>query len=243
MPVRRYDQLDAGALARLTGAPLVELRDSVGSVLDVAHELGQHNAAPGTLVLAEEQTDGRGRAGRTWHSPRGAGIWLAVLVRPAETPAGGALAIRAGLAVVESLWARSPALGAALKWPNDVMVLGRKAGGILCEARWTGPRLGWVAIGVGLNVKGPVDERVQGSAIALADVDASLTRAAVLEELVPRLVEAGARPAALTPDERVTFLRRLFLPPGTGTVVGLEPDGALLVRRPNGSLERRTIPD
>lgn len=217
--------------------------DAVPSVLDVAHELGARGAGPGTLVLADEQTQGRGRAGRSWYSPKGAGIWLALLLRPGEAPVGGALAIRAGLAVVESLWARAGSLGAALKWPNDVIVSGRKAGGVLCEARWSGPRLGWVAVGIGLNVQGPVDERVAPGAVALAEVDPLVTRVALLEEMVPRLLAMGARPAGLTTDERVAFLRRMFLPPGSGTVVDLEADGALLVRKPNGSLERRTIAD
>lgn len=239
----RYDGHDAAALARLTGAPRVELLDAVPSVLDVAHELGARGAGTGTLVLADEQTQGRGRAGRSWYSPKGAGIWLALLLRPGESPAGGALAIRAGLAVVESLWARAGSLGAALKWPNDVIVSGRKAGGILCEARWSGPRLGWVAVGIGLNVQGPVDERVAPDAVALADVDPAVTRATLLGEMVPRLLAMNTQPAALTTEERVTLLRRMFLPPGTGTVVDLEADGALLVRKPNGSLERRTIPD
>lgn len=217
--------------------------DSVSSVLDVAHELGAAGADTGTLVLSDEQTRGRGRAGRAWFSPKGAGIWLALLLKPRDPPVGGALAIRAGLAIIEALRARSGALPVALKWPNDVVMGGLKAGGILCEARWNGARLGWVAVGIGLNVHGPVDPQVAHSAVALAQRDPGISRAAILKELVPRLIGLDERPPALEPEERVQFLRRLWMAPGSGTVVGLDADGALLLRRTNGSLERRTMPD
>ena len=159
-----WDGLDEAGVRALTGAPRAWLLDAVPSVLDVAHELAADGAPSGTLVLAEEQTEGRGRSGRSWHSPRGTGIWMALLMRPKEPPLGGALGIRVGLALVGALRERQRVLPVALKWPNDVVVQGRKAGGVLCEARWLGPRLGWIAAGIGLNVRGPVDERVRDTA-------------------------------------------------------------------------------
>jgi BirA family biotin operon repressor/biotin-[acetyl-CoA-carboxylase] ligase len=238
-----WDGLDEAGVRALTGASRVVLAESVPSVLDVLHALAADGAPAGTLVLAEEQTGGRGRAGRAWYSPRGAGIWMALLFRPKEPPLGGALGIRAGLALIAALRERERVLPVALKWPNDVVMHDRKAGGILCEARWLGPRLGWIAAGIGLNVSGPVDERVAETAVALDSVDDTLTRREVLKALVPRLLDIDRQPPALSPEERVQFLRRQFVPPGSGTVVGLEPDGALMLRRTNGSLERRTIPE
>jgi len=238
-----WDGLDEAGVRALTGAPRAWLLDAVPSVLDVAHELAADGAPSGTLVLAEEQTEGRGRSGRSWHSPRGTGIWMALLMRPKEPPLGGALGIRVGLALVGALRERQRVLPVALKWPNDVVVQGRKAGGVLCEARWLGPRLGWIAAGIGLNVRGPVDERVRDTAMALDVADETLTRREVLAAVVPRLLTIDQQPPALSPEERVLFLRRQFVPPGSGTVVGLEADGALLLQRANGSLERRTIPE
>lgn len=237
----RYDDLDAAHLARRLGASDVVLLGQTTSVLDVAHERGAALARAGTLILAEEQTAGRGRHGRHWHSPPGGGIWLALLLRPREAPLGGALAIRAGLAVVEALAACASALAPRLKWPNDVIVADRKAGGILCEARWSGERLGWVAVGVGLNVEGPPAPAVRDSAIALREVAPGLERLAVLEALVPRLVALGETPAELGKAERARFLALAWQPEGAADVIAdLAPDGALLVRRPDGSLDRRT---
>lgn len=236
-----WDGLDAPALATLIGAPRVELADRVGSTLDLAHEYAAKGAAAGTVVLADAQTEGRGRQGRAWSSPPGRGIWLTVILRPAAPPAGGALAVRAGLACIDALRAVHPGLAPRLKWPNDVMVLDRKAGGILCEARWAGERLGWVAVGVGLNVHGPVPVEVRDRAIALDDVVHGVARLTVLSALAPRLAVLGRAEVALTEAERAAFLASAWAPDGE-SLAGIEPDGALLVRRDGGVLERRVDP-
>lgn len=237
-----YDGLHDRTLARLTGAPLVVGRDSLPSVLDLAHTLGAEGAPNGAVVLADEQTAGRGRQGRAWHSPAGAGVWLAVLLRPSAPPLGGALAIRAGLAAVEAVGEAAPELAPRLKWPNDLIVAGRKAGGILCEARWSGGRLGWIAVGVGINVRGPVAAAVQDRAVALGDLAAGVTRLGLVTALVPRLAALATRPSALDQDERARFAAVAW-PEGDGAseTEGLEPDGALLVRRPGGALDRRVL--
>ena len=238
----RFDGLDEAALARLTGSPRAVLRDAVPSTQDVLHLLAAEGAPGGTLVLAEVQTAGRGRQGRRWESPRGTGLWLSVLLRPGAPPAGGSLAIRTGLAIVEALTAVAPVLGPRLKWPNDIMVAGRKAGGILCEARWSGDTLGWIAVGVGINVHGPLDAAVQGRAIALSDVVNGITRLAVLEAVAPRIMALGAAPAELHPATQARFLASRW-PATEKEVGGLAPDGALLMRRPDGTMHRRTDAD
>lgn len=236
----RYDGLDTEQLRRLTGAPDVSLHDSVASTQDVAHQLGAAGAPNGAIVLADEQTAGRGRAGRSWQSPPGSGIWLSMVLRPASPPAGGALAIRAGLAARKALNLATPALSAELKWPNDIVAAGRKLGGILCEARWSNERLSWVALGLGLNVLGPLPAGMDATAAAIVDLDPQATRLGILEQLVRRLAVLASAPAGLTAAERSAFLQALWMPPGHDPVVGLEPDGALLVRTSDGILERRT---
>ena len=235
-----YDGLDEAELRRLTGAPRVSLHDSVPSTQDVAHQLGGAGAPGGTIVLADTQTAGRGRAGRAWHSPPGSGIWLSVVLRPAAAPAGGALAIRAGLALLEALRVATPALAADLKWPNDIVAEGRKLGGILCEARWAHDRLSWIALGLGLNVLGPLPAGMEQQAATIVDLDPQATRLGIVEELVPRLAALANGPPGLAATERQAFLDSLWMPPGHDPVVGLEPDGALLVRRSDGTLDRRT---
>lgn len=233
-----WDGLDAVGLAALTGAPRVDLAATMGSTLDRAHELAALGASAGTIVLADTQTAGRGRLGRTWSSPPGKGIWLALILRPAAPPAGGALAVRVGLACVDALDAVHRGLAPRLKWPNDVMVLDRKAGGVLCEARWTSGRLAWAAVGVGINVHGPVPPEVRDRAVALDDVVTGVARASVLAALVPRIAVLGRAPAALADAERRAFLERAWTPAGE-RIAGIEPDGALLVEREGGVLERR----
>lgn len=236
-----YDGLDERELERLLGVPLVRLHDRLPSVLDLAHELGAAGAPAGTVVLADEQTAGRGRQGRAWHSPGGAGVWVAVLLRPTQPPKGGALAVRAGLAAVEALAAVAPALGPRLKWPNDLMVAGRKAGGILCEARWVGAQLGWIAVGIGINVRGPAPSEVRDRAVALSDVAPEVTRLAVIAALVPRVTALGELPGELGERERAHFGVVAWTEAEPG-VTGVDADGALLVRTAAGSLDRRVVP-
>jgi len=239
----RYDGADAASLERLTGAAHVELCSSVSSVLDVAHELAAAGAPGGLLVLADEQTAGRGRAGRTWHSAAGSGVWVAALIRPATSPEGGAFAIRAGLAMVAAVAEAAPEAAPRLKWPNDLMVHGRKAGGVLCEARWLGSRLGWIAVGVGVNVRGPVAMEVRETAIALDDVAGAATRIGVLTALAPRLLALAGGARTLDDAERAAFRRLQWVAPGGAEPGwGVDGEGALLARSPDGSLDRRVVP-
>ena len=237
-----FDGLDEDELARLTGSPRVVLRDQVPSTLDIVHSLGSDGAPSGSLVLAEVQTAGRGRQGRRWESPRRAGVWMSVLLRPTSVPAGGSLAIRAGLAIVEALASLAPALGPRLKWPNDVIIGGRKAGGVLCEARWSGDSLGWIAVGIGINVHGPVGAALRDRAIALGDVATGITRLAVLTAIVPGIIALQNAPAELDSGMQARFVASRW-PATDKAVLGIAPDGALLVRGADGTISRRTDAD
>lgn len=145
-----FDGFSAAALARRWGVPHVAVRERCASSLDVAHELAAAGAASGTTILAEEQTAGRGRDGRVWHSPAG-GIWLAIVLRPARVELAAA-SIRAGLIVADVVDEMVGAPVARVKWPNDVLCDDRKLAGVLCEGRWQGDTLQWLAVGVGINV-------------------------------------------------------------------------------------------
>ena len=234
-----YDGLDAAALERLTGAPLVVIEQSIPSTQDAVHRLAADGGPSGATVLADEQTAGRGRQGRAWHSPSGRGVWMSVLLRPPQPPVGGALAVRAGLAAIDAIADAAPGVAGRLRWPNDLMVAGRKAGGILCEARWSGETVAWVAVGIGINVSGPVALAVRERALAIADVFASVSRLALVAALVPRLRALEPLPPTLDPAERRAFLRAEWRDPGAEETVDLDPDGALLVRTEGGTLDRR----
>ena len=212
--------------------------ERVDSTMDVLHQLAEDGADAGTAVLAGEQVGGRGSRGRSWHSPPG-GLWLSMLFRPSRPGGLEVMSLRVGLALAEAL---DPLLSlpVQLKWPNDLMLGDRKLGGILCEARWQGQTLGWVTVGVGMNVRNAVPEELRASATALVDEHPLIT----IDEVVPPVIAAlrsldlGAD--RLTLDELSRFSRRDWLSgrdlraPAFGRAAGLRDDGALLVRPSQG---------
>jgi len=236
----RYEGLDPAALSSRLQAPSCLALEKVTSTLDIVHELAGEGAPNGTVVLADEQVKGRGRQSRRWHSPKGSGIWMGNLRRPSTPVEGGLVAIRAGLAVARAL--DTLAVVAQLKWPNDVMVHNRKLAGVLCEARWRGQEVSWIAIGIGINVHGPLPQEIASRAIALDEVLPGVTRLAVLDALMPWLRDLSDAPT-LTEQECVEYARsdwlqgRHITAPVGGAVQGLDRDGALLVQTAEG-LER-----
>jgi BirA family transcriptional regulator, biotin operon repressor / biotin---[acetyl-CoA-carboxylase] ligase len=164
--------------------PRLHYFERVSSTMDVLHELAGGGADAGSAVVADEQLQGRGSRGRSWHSPPG-GLWLSVLFRPPVIQGLEVISLRAGLAVAEAIQPLIPE-ALQLKWPNDLMLHGRKLGGMLCEARWQGESLGWVAVGVGLNVKNRVPAELEANSVSLA----RLGIASDLSDLTDRVVAA-----------------------------------------------------
>jgi BirA family biotin operon repressor/biotin-[acetyl-CoA-carboxylase] ligase len=232
------DGIPAAVLARRWGVPACAAFESLPSVLDVIHELGAQQAAAGTVVLANEQTAGRGRDGRTWRSPLG-GVWLAMLVRP-PFPDAGLLSLRAGLVVADVIDELLGRAQAALKWPNDVLLDGRKLAGILCEARWQGDVPQWLALGIGINVANEIPPEIAQQAIALHELLPCVRRVDVLDRLIPGLRPIAAHRSPLTESERDAFKRRDWLrgrrirAPLVGRAAGIRPDGALVVETDAG---------
>ena len=212
--------------------------ESIGSTLDVAHTLGAAGASAGTLVLAEQQTAGRGRSGRRWASAPGSGIWLTLIERPSDPAAVEVLSLRVGLRAAAALdrWAAEPV---RLKWPNDLYCEGGKLAGILIEARWREQRLDWVAIGLGVNVRPPAE---MPSAAALHH---ARSRVEVLAELVPALRAAATARGPLTERELVAYAERdlargrACVEPAAGVVQGIDAHGSLVVRTPAGDVACR----
>jgi BirA family transcriptional regulator, biotin operon repressor / biotin---[acetyl-CoA-carboxylase] ligase len=202
--------------------------EEVGSTLDAAHQLAAAGADAGTLIVADVQTAGRGRMGRSWRSERDAGIWLTLIERPRDPSGLEVLSLRVGLALAPALDAFAAA-PVRLKWPNDLYVRERKLGGILIEARWREQSLEWLAIGVGINLRPPASEP---NAIGLEE---SASRDAVLAEIVPAIRGAAARSGLLDRAELAAFaardiaVGRRCLEPVSGIVRGISPSGALRV--------------
>ncbi len=145
----------ADALARLAPghAGEVVVHASTGSTNDDARALAAQGCAHGSLVTADEQTRGRGRSGQRWHSPPGANVYLSIVLRPRLAPhLATPFTLAVGLVVAEVVESRI-GRAAALKWPNDVLVGGRKIAGVLVEAQIRGDRLASLVVGVGLDVE------------------------------------------------------------------------------------------
>jgi BirA family biotin operon repressor/biotin-[acetyl-CoA-carboxylase] ligase len=191
----------------------------------VARELAGAGAPHGTLVTADEQSAGRGRADRTWIAPAGSSVLMSVVLRPAAS----LLPLRAAVAV-----ARVCGPGAAIKWPNDVLLNARKVCGILAEGR---PQEHWAVLGIGLNVTAAPPGFAE-SATCLADTGDPRRVPEVLDALL------GELDAWLSEPEDVTLsawrerdaLRGSGVrwAGGEGTAAGADERGALLVETEDG---------
>jgi BirA family biotin operon repressor/biotin-[acetyl-CoA-carboxylase] ligase len=154
----------------------------VGSTNDIAGAMADRGAAEGLVVLADRQTAGRGRLGRSWASPSGAGIYVSVVLRPSTTVAT-LLTIAAGVAIAEGITS-STGLAPHVKWPNDVHVSGRKLAGILAEGA-----VGHVVLGIGINVQSaayPGDVASRATSIE-AELSRPVDRGLVLAECLVAL--------------------------------------------------------
>jgi len=136
-------------------------------------ELAVAGARDGTVVVADEQTAGRGRHGRSWHSPAGAGLYVSLLVRPRlDGREVQTLTLAAAVAVAETLGGLGVA-GVEIKWPNDVLVRGRKVSGVLTEASFLEGRLDWAVVGIGVNLTDaavPPDAATRATSLAAEGV-------------------------------------------------------------------------
>jgi BirA family biotin operon repressor/biotin-[acetyl-CoA-carboxylase] ligase len=219
--------------------PGLHYYERVSSTMDVLHELAATGAEAGTAVLAAEQMEGRGARGRNWHSPLG-GVWLSVLFRPTAMDGLDVISLRAGLAAAEALQTLLPML-IQVKWPNDLMLDNQKVGGVLCEARWQGDVLGWVTVGLGINVHNDIPDDLQSHAISLGSIMPGLTIDGITDLLLPALRSLDLRAERLSADELRRFALRDWLRgreircPVAGAVQGIAEDGALLVDSGSGS--------
>lgn len=239
-----YLAIERGAPGRIGWR--IHYFDEIDSTQEAARELAASGADQGTLVIAETQTAGRGRMGRSWHSPSGVNLYTTIILRPpiplADVPR---MSLVAGIAAAEALEREAPGL-VSLKWPNDVWLRGRKAGGIIAEAVTDARQnLDCVLLGIGLNINLaaediPPELRDKATSmriatghpcdrIAIADSLFNLLDSRYMET-VTRGFEA-VRPAW----ERFSALtgRRIAIVDGgrrqSGVVKGIDATGALLL--------------
>jgi BirA family biotin operon repressor/biotin-[acetyl-CoA-carboxylase] ligase len=231
----------------------VEWRAEVDSTQLLARELARAGAEEGTMVIAETQTAGRGRLGRIWHSPAGANVYCSVLLRPAMPPAAvPQLALVAGLSVARAI--EGLGLAPALKWPNDVLLDGRKVVGILTEMEAELERVHVVIAGIGVNVNVAAADlpdylRDVATSLAIAAgrpidrVGFTADLVAALEADYRRFVEGGFAAVREEYERRSALTGRLVTVRSsdgetTGEVRGTDDDGALRLVEAGGAVRR-----
>jgi BirA family biotin operon repressor/biotin-[acetyl-CoA-carboxylase] ligase len=246
------DRLDSSSLGRTLLSRAVYFFPECESTNAEARLLAEAGEPEGALVVTDYQSAGRGRMGRAWHSPRGSSLLFTLLLRPPIEPSLALIPVMAAsLGVMEGI-RRACALPARLKWPNDILIDGKKAGGILCELGLEEQVLKYVIVGIGLNVN--FDPRgVEGIPPDATSIQSSLGRPqpravllrAILDAMEPRyreilrggsLREEWSR-ALDTLGRRV----RVILPEGEliGAAESIEDSGALVLRLDDGSM--RTV--
>lgn len=244
----------AEALAARGGPRLaaVEWHEQLGSTSDRLKELARAGAPEWTVVVADRQTGGRGREGRTWQSPPG-GLYLSVLFRPQALPVA-LIPLAAGVAVAEAV--AGCGVASELKWPNDVLVAGRKLAGILAEAGSFGQGVEWVVLGIGVNVAlDPAELRsaLGGAATSLraegaAGAEAGALAAAVIARLAVWYDALGVDPGGVVAAWRSHAVPwwgslvevRTGDSLSVGRLLAVDDDGALVIE-PAGGAPRRLV--
>jgi len=218
--------------------------ESLSSTQDAARAAAEAGAPSRSVFVTDFQSAGRGRHGRTWHAPTGTALLISLLLRQPGPPSLWRSTALASIALCDAMEALCPGLHAEIKWPNDVLIGGRKLAGILAESTWDGRQLNLI-VGVGVNVT--IERRdLEGLEMAtslLIETGQRVDRGALLRELLLRFDEWASKAEA---DVRAAWHARLW---GKGqrlrladvgsdqdvVVLGAEADGSLRVRLADGS--------
>jgi BirA family biotin operon repressor/biotin-[acetyl-CoA-carboxylase] ligase len=230
----------------------IQVFQQTSSTNDVAEKLARDGVPEGVVIFAETQTKGRGRLGRKWLSPVGQGLWFSVLLRPTLAPTSiTQLIIAAATAVARAIRSET-SLVPQIKWPNDILIRGKKVAGILTELSAELDRVRYVIIGIGVDVnvtEFPEELREVATSLA-AESGNTFIRAEIAASILAELDADYARLArgefaALAEEwERqcITLGQRVVIHIGDRTLSGraesLDNDGALLLRSDYGHLER-----
>jgi BirA family biotin operon repressor/biotin-[acetyl-CoA-carboxylase] ligase len=256
MPIPE-DIVPAAIQSRLTSRIIgrrLQVVAEIGSTNDAAMGAGQAGEPEGLAILADRQTSGRGRRGRSWASIPGVGVYTSILLRPPVSPRQAPLlTLMAGLAVAEAL-ASVAQLEPMLKWPNDLLLDGRKAVGILTEMTTTGQRIGHVAVGIGVNVHQRREDFPEGVRESATSIDLEAGQRVDRADVVAALYNAldrwyaavcGDGPSMILQAARArtaTLGKLVTVDTGEarwqGTAVDLDDDGALLVLDAHGTVQR-----
>ncbi len=253
-PDRLYEQELRGLLNTVLIGRTIVYREIVASTNELAKELAQEGAEEGTVVIAEEQTGGKGRMGRSWYSPAGQGLWFSIILRPKISAVEVSKVTLATAVAVAKAIREVTGLRVGIKWPNDILLDNRKVTGILTEMSAEIERVNYLIVGIGVNVNmGPesIPPDLIGSATSLAEqkgvpVSRIKLLAAVLNNfefiygefvrgnfaaILARWKELSV---TLNRQVRITSLHEV----DEGIAFDVDDEGALLLKRKDGSVKR-----
>jgi BirA family transcriptional regulator, biotin operon repressor / biotin---[acetyl-CoA-carboxylase] ligase len=253
------DLLHADDLLSRLGRPRVVGRDirvfqETTSTSDIVEKLARDGVKEGVVVFAETQTGGRGRLGRKWVSPPGKGLWFSVLLRPALRPVESTQLTVVSAVAVRRAIEKQTGLSPEIKWPNDILLRGRKLVGILTELNAELDRVKYIVLGIGVNVnleETDFPDELRGQVVSLrmesgAAVQRAELAAAILGELDADYARLNEGQFAAVADEWEehcgTIGREVVIRTGNrgirGRAEALGEEGALLLRTEHGHLER-----
>jgi BirA family biotin operon repressor/biotin-[acetyl-CoA-carboxylase] ligase len=222
----------------------------IGSTMDAGRELAKRGAEEGTIVIAEVQTHGRGRLSREWLSPKG-GIYFTLILRPKISPAYAPRINLMASVVVATTIRKLLGLKAELKWPNDVLIEGRKVCGILAEMDAEMDVINFVNLGIGINANNSVPQ-FEKKATSLKD---ALGKEIPRKEFLALLTEIKRQQALLMEAGLLEEWKKLsvtlnkdvrIVAPGeviVGRAIDIDTTGALIIREKNGSLRNAMAGD
>ena len=243
----RQDDIKRGLKAKIIGRDIVLLPETV-STNTVAMEMAANGAREGTVVIAEEQTGGKGRLGRKWISPKG-NLYLSVVLRPAIPMHKAPLITLMGAVAIASAIREQCGIKAGIKWPNDILISGKKAAGLLTEMSAEQDRIRHIVIGIGVDVNMPLEELpidLRGVTTTLAaETGRMVDRSALLRRIMMELdhwYQVFLKQDAGVIKEwnrfNVTVGKRVVVAgagePMEGLAQGIDEEGRLLVRRDDG---------
>lgn len=229
-------------------------KDLIDSSNNLAKKIANEGCEDGMIVVAEEQGAGKGRLSRGWISPHAKGIWFSVVLKPPFLPEEAPkCTLMSAVAVVKAI-NKIPGVNAAIKWPNDILLLGKKLVGILTEMSAEFGHINYVVIGIGINTNAtPEDypEEVRPLAVSVADAaTAPFTRVELLadilknmEELYEKVLVEGFKPVleewkqyscTLGQEVKVIAPDKTYL----GTAIDIDEEGLLMVRKEDGVIEK-----
>ncbi|QED48411.1 biotin--[acetyl-CoA-carboxylase] ligase [Cytobacillus dafuensis] len=245
------DEVRLGLSTRVLGRD-IHYEETVDSTQKIAHRLANEDAPEGTIIIAEEQLLGRGRMDRRWHSPKYTGIWMSVILRPnIPPPKAPQLTLITAVAVVQAI-EDFTGLSPQIKWPNDILINGKKVTGILTELQADADRITSIIIGIGINVNQKVEdypEDLQAIATSLSiECDKKLQRADLIKLILQKLeqlyflyLEKGFYPIKLLWESyAISIGKYITARTITGSIhgkaLGITEDGVLKVEDDSGKV-------